>query len=146
MIRAAVLALAILFSSTPAFAAIITVDSFALKNTAGEWVTVIEPDLRVDTERVEPAITFLNSAGRVPPGDYVNLKVAVSPVPRELEAKAFTRRSDFERPFTVKKGSFIRVRFDWDSEKTPPESVREVSILVDQEEKTILGEEIALWS
>ncbi len=57
-----------------------TIRSVQLKNTAGEWITVVEPDSRVELVSAEdPGISFVNN-GRVPPGEYSGFRLVLEPV------------------------------------------------------------------
>jgi len=57
---------------------IITIQSVQLKNNTGQWITVIEPDRRVDLVDEEASISFFNNTGRVPPGNYINYRIVLS--------------------------------------------------------------------
>lgn len=56
----------------------ITILKVELKNEAGEWVKIIEPDRRVDLAQEEAMVAFFNNDGRVPFGSYVNFRVTIS--------------------------------------------------------------------
>ncbi|GEM_PF-1542674 len=81
---AAVLAVALCFFCSDALAAatphhfVITVLKVELKNNTGEWITVIEPDLRVDLVEKDPSVSYLNNAGRIPSGNYINFRITIS--------------------------------------------------------------------
>ncbi len=157
----------------PASVCRVTIRSVELKNTAAQWVTVIEPDKQVDLVNQESTIYFFNNTNRVPPGKYVNFRVKIletikvqgrdhanrtkaggiavvtgrtvtaSELPKgiasireeaptwkdekpeelmtvilnlnngdEDDTISIMRKSDFDPPLEVKKGSFISVRFD----------------------------------
>ncbi len=88
---------------------VITVKGVYLKDSAGAWVKVIEPDRRVDFSKEEAVVVFFNNLGRVPAGDYTNFRVEFTGndgIPKRLSA-----REDFDGAVAVRKGSFIRVAF-----------------------------------
>jgi hypothetical protein len=88
---------------------VITIKSVELKDCAGRWVLVIEPDKQVDLEKEEPGLSFFNN-GRVSEGSYVNFRLKLlDPSTREISA-----RQDFQKPLEVRRGSFISVWFSLD--------------------------------
>lgn len=87
----------------------VTIRGVYLKNDAGAWVKIIEPDRRVDLSVEEPVVSFFNNGGRIPAGAYKNFRVdfyGEGPELRHLRSK-----DDFEKSVAVKKGSFVRVWF-----------------------------------
>jgi len=223
-----------LFSEIPCLAAgpasvcRVTIQSVELKNTAAQWVTVIQPDKEVDLANQESTITFFNNTGRVPAGRYVNFRIKIletvkvqgrdqfnrtkaggiavvtgrtataSELPKgitsireeaptwknekpeeimtvilnlnnndEDNTVSIMRKSDFDPPLEVKKGSFVSVRFDLNLENTiyhgvagslsggvpakemmyflPPNQVAEAQLTVDNKTLTFKDNELELW-
>lgn len=56
----------------------VTLKKFELKNNTGQWLTVIEPDRSVNLAEEEARISFFNTAGRVPDGNYINFRITLS--------------------------------------------------------------------
>ena len=124
------------FSAEPYF---ITIQKLELKNDRGEWLTILEPDHRVDLNNTEAAVSFFNN-GRVPPGSFKNFRITYEDHGKSAE---MSRKTDWTPPFQVKNGSFVNVSFklDLDSKK-----VKETHLVVDQEEWTDSGDNIEMHS
>lgn len=131
----------------------ITLDGVELKNASGEWVTVIRPDKRVDLSQEEPAVRFFNN-GRIPEGEYVNVRVTFTPgawqeagtrlAPRVLKME---RGEDYAEPFAIKKGTFVGVSFSFDHpERLNAEAVQEVRVTIDQQTRVDGSDRIKIWS
>ena len=135
------LALALVFLAVSARAeeSVITVESVALKNTKGEWVTVLRPDKKINLETTEPSLSFFNK-GNVPPGDYVNFKVVLYGTSAAGGEKAVLAKQDLA-PIVVKRSSFVRVWFEGHS----LESIQELGITVDDTTARLNPTEILRW-
>ena len=123
------------------FSFFITIEKIELKNAAGEWVTVIRPDRRLDLEQEEPTVRFFNN-GRIAPGEYGNVRVTLTEATLE-------RKADFSPPLSIKQGSFVNVSFLFDlnaADQLNEQTVRQVSVTVDQDERTDKGDTIKVWS
>lgn len=57
---------------------VVTLKKVELKNNTGQWITVIEPDRRIDLVNEEASVSFFNNGGRVPPGNYINYRITLS--------------------------------------------------------------------
>ena len=126
----------------------ITIDQVELKSASGQWVTVIRPDRRVDLAAEEPSVRFFNN-GRIPAGDYSNVRVRFTPEEGARKQMSLERSEDYEKPIGVKKGTFIGVSFLFDWAGKPgvsAEAVKEVRLVVDQEEHVDGSGNIKLWS
>ncbi len=126
----------------------ITVDQVELKNSSGQWITVIRPDRRVDLAEEEPAVRFFNN-GRIPPGEYSNVRVRFTVEEDGRKAMSLERAEDYAPPLAVKKGTFVGVSFsfDWgDAPRVSADTVKEVRLVVDQEERIDGSGSIKLWS
>ena len=126
----------------------ITIDQVELKKTSGEWVTIVRPDRRLDITQEEPAVRFFNN-GRIPSGDYSNVRVHFTAEEETRKQMTLERVADYAPPVAVKKGSFIGVTFslDWkDGERVSERAVKEVKLVADQDERIDGGEKIKLWS
>lgn len=150
MIRPAVLS-AFLFFSASAQAAgpvFITIEKVELKSADGPWLTVIRPDRRVDLTQEEPAVRFFNN-GRVVPGAYTNVRVSFGAESPARKRMFLERGADYSPPVAVKKGSFVGVTFSFDWEKPgglSRENLREVRLVVDEDERVDRSDTIRLWS
>ena len=91
----------------------ITIDQVELKKTSGEWVSVTRPDRRLDITQEEPAIRFFNN-GRIPPGDYSNVRVHFTAEEETRKQLTLERVEDYAPALAIKKGSFIGVTFSFD--------------------------------
>ena len=124
----------------------ITIQKLELKKTGGDWVTVIEPDHRVDLMSTEAVVTFFNN-GRVPAADFDNFRVLFDD---HGAARAISRKKDYDVPVRVKKGSFIRVSFVLDFESgadgspVRPSRVRELDLTVDDLERADKGDTLVM--
>ena len=97
-------------ADTMPIAYVITIENVELKNSSGQWISVIRPDKQVDLLSTEAAVSFFNNAGRVPAGTYEDFRVEfLKPDGRKARLGSL---SALEWPLQVKKGSFIRVSFD----------------------------------
>lgn len=81
--RAAAILLLAALVCTPASAAepleyTVTLKKFELKNNTGQWIAVIEPDRQVDLAQEEAKVSFFNTSGRVPDGNYINFRITLS--------------------------------------------------------------------
>ena len=109
------------------FAAIIS--RFELKEKSGGWVTVIEPDRRVDFSRESAEMSFFNN-GRVPPGEYVNFRISFyekTKIPGLSEARSVELAADFS-PLEIKKGSFVYAAL-----VPKPDGAGELQLTVDEQ-------------
>ena len=114
---------------------VITIKSVELKNAVGEWLTVIEPDRRVDIAKEEPGLSFFNN-GRVPAGEYVNFRLNLS----DSSITEVTGSSDFQKPLTLKKGSFVGVWFSLDLKD--PARISELSVTVDEDTRNLEASDV----
>ena len=116
----------------------VTVERVELKDTAGVWVKIIEPDRRFDLLSEEPVVQFFNNTGRIPAGTYTNVRVTAR-MDEDPRAVVFGRKLDYETPLAIARGAFVRVRFLFDLEsgsRTLDErSVREVHVSIDEDER-----------
>lgn len=116
------------FSAEPFF---VTIQKVDLKNEFGEWVTVMEPDKKVDLAQDEPSVSFFNN-GRVPPGKYVNVRV-------RLDQGLISRIKDYALPLDIKKGSFVNVAFGFDfsgiSRSLGQDNFKQIQLTVDDEDR-----------
>ena len=120
---------------------VITIKGVYLRNKAGEWVKIIEPDRKVDLSREEAVITFFNNAGRVPAGSYKNFRVEFFGEDLK-EIHQLYAKNDFEQGILVKKGSFIHVDFDLRLEGKI--LVEKAKISVDEETRELLSDSLIL--
>ena len=128
-------------------AVFITLDRVELKNAAGEWVTVLQPDRRLDLMQEEPAVRFFNN-GRIPNGKYSNVRVSFTAEEPVRKMMKLERTKDYKPAVAIKKGTFIGVAFLFDRLGEAPlsaETVKEVRLVADQEEHIDGGEKIKLW-
>ena len=129
------ISLLILFSSAAAHAEpyYITLQKLELRTRDAEWVTIVEPDHKVDLMTADASITFFNN-GRVPEADYDNFRLTFRDSSTTHE---ITRKLNYNMPLPVHKGSFIRVwfvlDFERDANKSPvrPSGVKELRLTVD---------------
>jgi hypothetical protein len=144
-------AAAFLFVTAAALAAqpfFITIEKVELKNAAGQWVTVIRPDRRLDLTQEEPVIRFFNN-GRIAPGEYVNVRVSLLAEEGTTKPVTLERASDYAPAVIIRKGTFVGVSFDFDWEREArlsAETIREVRLTADQDERTDKGDIIKIWS
>jgi hypothetical protein len=131
-----VLLLLLLLWTGPAQAAepyFVTIAALELQKQDGGWVTVVEPDHRVDLMNTEAQVSFFNN-GRVPPGEYQNFRVLFDDAGTR---RTITRGEPYTPPLPVRKGSFISVwfilNFELDGDGLPvrPRSVKELRLTVD---------------
>ena len=126
----------------------ITIDSVELKNEAGDWITVIRPDKRLDLASEEPAVRFFNN-GRIPPGDYANVRVHFTAEEEPTRKMTLERKSDYSPPVSIGPGTFVGVSFafDWkDGGRVSEQTLREVRLVTDNEERVDGSDRIKLWS
>ena len=132
----------------------ITIEKVELKNASGEWVDVVEPDRRLDLAAEEPTVSFFNN-GRIAPGDYTNVRVTLIDVgadfmPAQRAATTILeRKNDYAPPLLIKKGSFVNVSFLFDLGSLPQlneETIKEVRVTVDDQERLDAGDNIKIWS
>ncbi len=118
----------------------VTIQKVELKNAAGEWVTVIEPDKKVDLAQSEPSVSFFNN-GRVAPSRYVNVRV-------QLDKGVLVRSEDYEVPLNIKKGSFVNVEFGFDFTKQVKnlsrDNFKQIHVTVDEDERIDGGDKITI--
>lgn len=116
------------FSAEPFF---VTIQKVELKSAGGEWVTVMEPDKKVDLALDEPSVSFFNN-GRVPPGKYVNVRV-------QLDQGLISRIEDYALSLDIKKGSFVNVSFGFDlagsSRSLGQDNFKQIQLTIDEEER-----------
>lgn len=126
----------------------ITLDQVELKNSESQWITVIRPDRRLDLAKEDPAIRFFNN-GRIPSGEYTNVRVHFTAEEDGKKAMTLERAEDYSPALTVKKGTFIGVAFSLDgspAERLSARTVKEVRLIADQDERIDGGDRIKLWS
>ncbi len=138
-----------LAAAAPAEGYLVTVRAVELKSEDGRWVTVAEPDNEVDLSAEEAGLSFFNSHGRIPEGRYVNVRVRFEKAPRAGSANwnlssgralVLSAGRDMD-PLTVEDGSFIGVWFTLNLEDS---SVKQVSLTVDEDSRTLAGSETVL--
>jgi hypothetical protein len=140
-----------LFCMNTAFCAgsfFITIEKVELKSARGEWLTVIEPDRRLDLAEEEPRVTFFNN-GRIPAGDYTNVRLALMAEEASTKKVTLERKTDYDPPLSIKKGAFVNVSFALDLERASrvsADTVRRVNVTVDQDERVDGGDNINVWS
>lgn len=125
----------------------ITIDEVQLKDANGRWITVIRPDRRLDLTQEEPVVRFFNN-GRVPAGNYENVRVSFTSEEGGKKKWALQRREDYAPALPVKKGAFIGVAFSFDrldEKHVSADAVKEVRLVVDQDERVDTGKDIKLW-
>ena len=150
---------------------VITIETVALKNGEGKWVTVANPDHEVDLVTQEAGLSFFNN-GRVPAGRYVNFRILISKRFKVLDSKSSPVQAhfedgeegssieirgakDFEESFLVNRSSFIGVWFKIDLHGTiqkrgssvyfaPPHKIEEVTVTIDEHTRTFQNAEIAV--
>ncbi len=132
------------FSTSNSFSGpyVIIIKGVYLKNDAGEWIKVIEPDRKVDLSREEAVVTFFNNAGRVPAGSYKNFRVDFFSAGDSNSVRKLLSKDDFERVVAVGKGSFIRVAFDLKLEQSL--AVEKADLTVGEDERKLLGNSLIL--
>ena len=86
---------------------VVILQKLELKSHAGPWVTVIQPDHLVDLVEEEAKISFFNTAGRVPEGNYINFRLTLEEARGQKRIRTLTRKWDLPEPIVVRKGSFI---------------------------------------
>ncbi len=118
----------------------VTIQKVELKNEAGKWATVIEPDKKVDLAQSEPSVSFFNN-GRVLPGRYVNVRV-------RLDRGVLVRSEDYDKPLNIKKGSFVNVAFSFDlrgqAQGLSQDNFKQIHVTVDEDERTDGGDRITI--
>ncbi len=122
------------FSAQPYF---ITIHKLELKKNSGEWLSIVEPDHRVDLMNTEAAISFFNN-GRVPAEWFKNFKITFEDHGQKTE---IFRKKDMDTPFQVKRGSFVNVSFELDLHS---KKVKETHLVVDQQEFIDSGDNIGM--
>lgn len=127
----------------------VTIQKVELKNASGRWVEVIEPDRRVDLTTEEPTVSFFNN-GRIAPDDYLNVRVSLLSGEGVQKKVFLERQTDYIPALSVRKGSFVSVSFEYDPAAKPmrlaSETVRQVSLTVDDQVRLDPGEYIKIWS
>ena len=156
------------FAAGDPSACVVTIKSVQLQKESGEWITVIEPDRRVDLVNQEPTVSFFNNGRRVPPGNYNNFKIFLL---RTIKAKddkgidviyeapheeiVIDGNRNFLESAQVKRQSFVSVWFELnlsglidhsDSEVSfsPPHTVKQAVVTVDDKQIVIPGENIRI--
>lgn len=118
----------------------VTIQKVELKDEAGRWMTVIEPDKKVDLAQSEPSVSFFNN-GRVVPGRYVNVRV-------QLDRGVLVRSEDYEVPLSIKKGTFVNITFGFDFAKPARglsrDNFKQIHVTVDEDERTDGGDKITI--
>ena len=130
-----------LFLSSVAVAAgpyFITIQKLELRKESGEWVSILEPDRRVDLAATEASVSFFNN-GRIPADRFKNFRLSFEDHGRNVE---MTRKKDLEPPFEVKKGSFVNVSFELDLDT---QKVKETHLTVDGREFVDAGDNIEMY-
>ena len=94
---------------------VITIQKLELKEHGGDWVKIIEPDHNIDLMTDDAMVSFFND-GRVPEADFDNFRLTFNDHGQERE---ISRRSNYDRPVPVRKGSFIHVSFTLEFEGAP---------------------------
>jgi len=156
------------FAISDPSACVITIKSVELKKDSGAWITVIEPDHQVDLVNQRPIVSFFNNGRRVPPGHYLNFKIVLL---RTIKVETSEHlqfiyeaphdeisiygSKDFDRPVNVNGQSFISVSFELDLSRTvdvsnskavflPPKKVKGVTMIVDDRQIAISGDDIQM--
>ena len=107
---------------------VVTIESLMLKNSLGEWMSVVEPDKAVDLFSEQGKVSFFNQ-GRIPQGNYVNFRLVISETVKVSEADHFgnktkaggaeivggTARDNFELPGQIT--SFTEASPTWTDEE-----------------------------
>lgn len=127
----------------------VTIEKVELKSSSGEWVDVIEPDRRLDLTVDEPTVSFFNN-GRIAPGGYSNVRVSLISEEGTRKKLFLERKIDYSPSLVVRNGSFVNVFFRFDLERLPmrlaSDTIKEVNLTVDQEERHDNGDSIKIWS
>jgi hypothetical protein len=136
-----VFSVAVVLSWSPVLAMdgvwVITIKSVELKNTQGQWLTVIEPDKQVDLATEEPFISFFNN-GRIPSGEYVNFRVSF--LDKANKERSLSAIRDWDQPVVVKKGAFVSVEFE--IERAQKARVSYAALTVDDTIRSYLDSEL----
>lgn len=127
------------FSAGDPSECVITIKSVQLEKDSGEWITVVEPDHKVDLAEQEPRVSFFNNGRRVPVGSYRNFKVIFYNKSSGQEIQIYGNKN-FLEPLKVKTGSFISVWFDLNL----CDKVEQATVVVDDQKVTILGQNIRM--
>ena len=142
--------LPVLFWSIPAFSVepfFVTIDKVELKKADGEWFTVIEPDRKINLASEEAIVSFFNN-GRIPPGDYSNVRVSLTRWKEGAKRVFLERKTDYAQMIAVKNGSFVNVSFNF--KKTVfgyfSEVIEKVDLIVDDQERIDGSDTIKIWS
>ena len=120
---------------------VVTIKGVYLKDDAGQWVKVIEPDHRVDLSKEEAVVTFFNNRGRVPTGNYKNFRIEFLGEGAAGVQKIYSA-ADFKKSVFVKKGSFIHVSFDLRLNKKI--EIQKVDVTVDEDNREFLTRSLIL--
>ena len=117
-----------------------------LKNHDGRWMTVIEPDRAADLVEEEAKISFFNSAGRVPDGNYINFRLTFEEAEGKRATRIISRKWDIPEPVAVRKGSFIYALAIPVLGGSPLEfrSVERVRLTVDERSTDMAADEILI--
>lgn len=108
---------------------VITIENVQLKDSSGNWLSIIRPDKQVDLTKTEAAVSFFNNTGRVPPDSYDNFRVDfLRPDGQKVRLSSSIA---LERPLWVKKGSFIRVWFELEAKTGQELQAKKASVTVD---------------
>lgn len=138
--------LAASFAAAPLHAEpVVHLRKFELKNDAGAWVSVIEPDRLVDLAEEQAKVSFFNTTGRVPEGRYVNFRLTLADDTRTNAVFSVTRAADFAEPLAIRKGSFLFADVEPVLE-TPVRRITEARLTVDERELAMGPEEIRIES
>lgn len=123
------------FSAEPYF---ITIQQLELKKDSGEWLSILEPDHRVDLRSTEASVSFFNN-GRVPAERFKNFRIRFEDHGKNTE---MFRKTDLDPPFQVNKGSFVNVSFELDLDSR---TVKQTHLTVDQQEFVDAGSNIEMF-
>ena len=123
----------VVFASEPYY---ITLQKLELKSAGAEWVDIIEPDHKVDLLSAEPSISFFNN-GRVPGGAYDNYRVTFED---HGTVKQLSRKTDFEKPVVIKKGTFVNITFTFEWEEERPRGIQEALLIAEGDERLDTGD------
>ena len=103
------------------------IEKVELKNNAGLWLTVMEPDHLVNLDNEEAGASFFNQ-GRVLEGRYVNFRVTAIEArkPRQIALRIQMQLvDDLPQTLNIRPGSFIAVWFEY--------RAKEATVTVDQD-------------
>ncbi len=109
---------------------VITIENVELKESGGEWISVIRPDKRVDLRNERAFVSFFNNQGRVPTGRYDDFRITY--LDSANEKKSLHPVKPLGEALEVKRGSFVNVCFDFGNVGDfQPLQVKKAAVTVD---------------